>query len=109
MKGENDKVTLLISIMIFIIAVSLVVLIFDKANEHWNEKKDIRDAERNKEEEMRYQLVTEKLKEPKESVYIEMKDGKYIVNSEKGEYIVVYNGDYSKIEHFVKVGPKKNE
>lgn len=58
---------------------------------------------------MRYKLVSEKLNEPKDSFYIDKKEGNYMVITEKGEYIVDYDDNYSKIEHFVKVRPKKNE
>ncbi|WP_226567827.1 hypothetical protein [Bacillus stratosphericus] len=74
-----------------------------------DEKMDMRKTEIIKERSMRYKLVSEKLNEPKDSFYIDIKEGNYIVITEKGEYIVDYDDNYSKIEHFVKVGPKKNE
>ncbi|MEC0473625.1 hypothetical protein P8815_17960 [Bacillus altitudinis] len=91
-------------IMLIIVLISLVCTVCKL-----NEKSDMRIAEKKKEESMRYKLVSEKLNEPKDSFYIDIKEGNYMVITEKGEYIVDYDDNYSKIEHFVKVGPKKNE
>lgn len=91
-------------VMLIIVLISIVYTV-----SMLSEKTDMRITEKKKEESMRYKLVSEKLNEPKDSFYIDIKEGNYMVITEKGEYIVDYDDNYSKIEHFVKVGPKKNE
>ncbi|MGQ9024193.1 hypothetical protein [Bacillus pumilus] len=109
MKGAKETESTGVQICVFIVAVCAVLYSLYMIGEKIDEKMDMKKTEIIKEESMRYQLVSEKLNEPKDSFYIDIKEDKYIVFSGKGEYIVDFNKNYSKIEHFVKVGPKKNE
>ncbi|AMM99609.1 hypothetical protein UP12_19595 (plasmid) [Bacillus pumilus] len=104
---ENTKSIIGVGFSIIMLIIVLISLVYTVCM--LNEKTDMRIAEKKKEESMRYKLVSEKLNEPKDSFYIDKKEGNYMVITEKGEYIVDYDDNYSKIEHFVKVGPKKNE
>ncbi len=105
---KEAKISIIeLGLLVFMVLVGVLIGVYtlDKIDKEMDMKK----TEIIKEESMRYKLVSEKLNEPKDSFYIDTKEDKYIVFSEKGKYIVDYNENYSKIEHFVKVGPKKNE
>lgn len=54
-----------------------------------------------------YELVSEKLDEAKDSLYLEplkAKDKSYKVWTNRGTYIFKFNDDYTKINHVVKIG-----
>ncbi|MFS8304189.1 hypothetical protein [Bacillus altitudinis] len=61
-------------------------------------------------EKKRYELVSEKLDEAKDSLYLETykaEDKSYKVWTNRGTYIFKFNDDYTKINHVVKIGNEK--